>query len=134
MQTDFGKKINKPFSPPDGCEGLEIIAEMSGPARNNKTFLGTPGSSSLCPGERQEAQEDYLEEPHPHLTEGVAEYIFLSRHIQNLNEINHIWIQQSRKYEAQLSIYLFLINGYIDNSLTELYHALWRCFSMLKYE
>ena len=54
----FWKKINKHFSPPDGCERLEIIAEMSGPARNNKTFLGTSGGSSLCPGERQEAQED----------------------------------------------------------------------------
>ena len=83
---------------------------MSGPAWNNGSFLGTPGNSSLSPGYRQEAQEDYLEEPHPHLTERVAEYIFLSIHIQNLNEINRIWIQQSRKYKAKLTINLSFIN------------------------
>ena len=72
---------------------------MSGPAGNNKAFLGTPGSFGPSPGpdDCQEEQKDYLEESHPQLTQRVAEYKFLSPHIQNFNEINHIRIQQSRK-------------------------------------
>ena len=43
----------------------------------------------------------------------------LISHVENLNEINPIGIQQSEKYKAKQSINLPFINKYIEKSLIE---------------
>ena len=67
---------------PDSSEGLKIIAEMSWPAWNDETFLGTPGNCVTIGGVHRQTEEDE-EERRPHrgtVTGCLTEYNFLSQH------------------------------------------------------